>query len=184
MIGTIQDVTEAVEALERLKKSEEKFRKLFEKHSAIHMLLNPDTGQIISANQAAADFYGWSMEELESMNIQEINTMAPDEISEVMQGVKKGSSRHFEVQHRLANGQVRDVEIFTSRVDVFDDAYLYAIIRELTIEELLLKDLVKAKEKAEQRGQLKAAFSSVMSHERLTAFVAMLGFTRLITSVE
>ena len=184
MIGTIQDVTEAVEARERLKKSEEKFRKLFEKHSAIHMLLNPDTGQIISANKAAASFYGWSMEELENMNIQEINTMAPDEISEVMQGVKKGSSRHFEVQHRLANGQVRDVEIFTSRVDVFDDAYLYAIIHDITDKKRLLKDLVKAKEKAEESDLLKSAFMANMSHEIRTPLNGILGFTSLLTAEE
>src|SRR5690606_39952651 len=65
MLGTIQDVTEAIKARERLEKSEHKFRKLFENHSAIHMLLDPGTGRIMSANKAAAEFYGWSTERSE-----------------------------------------------------------------------------------------------------------------------
>ena len=60
---------------EHLHESEEKFRKLFEEHSAVMLVIDPDTGNIVDANRAAADFYGWSIEELRKMNIQQINLL-------------------------------------------------------------------------------------------------------------
>lgn len=47
-----------------LSESEEKFRKLFEEHSAVMLVIDPDTAKIVDANRAAASFYGWSVEEL------------------------------------------------------------------------------------------------------------------------
>lgn len=41
-----------------LKESEERFRMLFEGNSAVMIILDPATGVITDANQAAADFYG------------------------------------------------------------------------------------------------------------------------------
>ena len=47
-----------------LRDSEEKFRNFFEGHSAAMLVLNVDTGAVLKANAAAAQFYGWSVEEL------------------------------------------------------------------------------------------------------------------------
>lgn len=182
MLGTIQDVTEAIEARERLEKSEHKFRKLFENHSAIHMLLDPGTGRIMSANKAAAEFYGWSTEELNNMYVHQINVMEKDDIIDMMRKVKEGHLNHIEVKHRLADGRVRDVEIFSSRVDVLDEEYLYAIIHDITDKKQLVEDLVKAKEKAEESDLLKSAFMANMSHEIRTPLNGILGFTSLLTT--
>src|SRR5690606_22297506 len=79
------DMTELAEAREKLKLSEEKFRMLFERHSAVHFLLDPDSGRIENANQAAADFYGWTIEELKQMNIHQINTMEKQALTDTLQ---------------------------------------------------------------------------------------------------
>ena len=42
------------------------------------LVFNPKTGNIINANEAASGFYGWSVEELPKMQIQQINTMPPE----------------------------------------------------------------------------------------------------------
>ena len=67
-------------ASEILRKSEDRFRKLFEQHAAVKLIIHPDTGNIIDANKAAADYYGWSVEELKQMQIQEINTLSPETV--------------------------------------------------------------------------------------------------------
>ena len=60
-----------------LRDSEELFRKIFEDHAAIKLIIDPDTENIIDANRAAENFYGWTKEQLKQMKIQEINTFSP-----------------------------------------------------------------------------------------------------------
>jgi len=41
-----------------IRESEEKFRNIFQHHSAVQLILDPDTGNIVEANEAAEKFYG------------------------------------------------------------------------------------------------------------------------------
>lgn len=43
---------------------------VFDKHGSIMLLVDVESGRIINANQAAANFYGYSVAELQSMSIQ------------------------------------------------------------------------------------------------------------------
>ena len=70
---SVHDITERKQAEENLKKSENRFRSMFEKHSAIMLLIEPDSGKIIDSNTSASDFYGYTRKELTSMNINDIN---------------------------------------------------------------------------------------------------------------
>lgn len=45
------------------------FEKLFEQHGSIFWIIDHETGRIVDVNDAAARFYGFSEEELESMYI-------------------------------------------------------------------------------------------------------------------
>jgi PAS domain-containing protein len=93
-----------LEAREELRKSEEDYRRLFEDHSAIKLLIDPDTGKIVQSNHAAAAYYGWSREELSQMRIQQINTLTPEEIKSEMKRAKNRKNICFEFKHRLADG--------------------------------------------------------------------------------
>ncbi len=61
--GIARDITIEKRFQEELIRSEERFRKLFEEHSAIKLLIDPDTGKIVDANQSAVKFYGYSLNE-------------------------------------------------------------------------------------------------------------------------
>lgn len=52
-------------------------------------LLDLGTGRIMSANKAAAEFYGWSTEELNNMYVHHINVMEKDDIIDMMRKVKE-----------------------------------------------------------------------------------------------
>ncbi len=106
--------------------------KLFESHTAIMLLLDPATGNIVDANPAASRYYGWSREELRQMKIQDIN-MLPEE--KVMQGIEEIRTRkrdHFEFQHRLADGAIREVEVFSCWFEAHGKEYLHSIIQDVT----------------------------------------------------
>ncbi|MDZ7739531.1 MAG: response regulator [Bacteroidales bacterium] len=63
-----------------LQESEAKFRNIFENHAAIKLIIDPDNGNIVEANRAAAAFYGWTVEELERMKIYSINTLPEEQL--------------------------------------------------------------------------------------------------------
>src|SRR5665647_2050339 len=158
-IGFTQDITDRKLAEEKLKESEEKFRTLFQNHSAIKLLIDPDNSNIIDANRAAAVFYGWPVEKLKTMNISEINTMSPDEIKKVMNSAKNNGNNHFELKHRKADGSIWDVNIDSVIITINGKRYLYAIIRNITEHK-------KLEEERKQSQKKLRAFATMLQNNR------------------
>ncbi|MEI6756346.1 MAG: PAS domain S-box protein [Chlorobium sp.] len=131
-VAVIDVITERKQSEQRLQENEERFRKLFESPSAVKILLEPDTGNIIDANQTAADFYGWSIEELKQMRIQQINTLPPDVVKSTLQKSKSSDQNLLSFRHRKADGSIRDVEVFVNTIKITGKAFLYAIIQDIT----------------------------------------------------
>lgn len=117
---------------EALREREAIYRAMFEKNHAVKLLIHPDTGDIIDANAAACAFYGYSPEQLRSMRITDINIMPPRELQAEMQQAKAERRLHFHFRHRLASGEVRDVEVYTGPIEFRDRTLLYSIIHDIT----------------------------------------------------
>ena len=131
-IKTLRNRVAREEAEQQLKLSEERFRKLFENHTATLMLIDPDTGNIIDVNQAAADFYGWPIETLRMMKIQEINTLETDKVIYEMEKCRSSMQTRFTFSHRRANGSTRDVEVSSSKIEIAGKDLLYSIVHDVT----------------------------------------------------
>lgn len=125
-------ITERKRMEDALRQSEENYRKLFEEHAAVKLLVDPDTGNIINANEAAARFYGWPRERLKSMKISEINTLSAEEIQKGMERAKANQCIHFDFRHRLADGSIRDVSVFSSKITINGKELLHSIIHDVT----------------------------------------------------
>ncbi|MDQ7787746.1 MAG: PAS domain S-box protein [Thermodesulfovibrionales bacterium] len=128
-----------------LRESEELFRNLFEYHAAVKVIIDPDTGAIIDANEAAENFYGWSREQLKNMTIQDINTLPPHEVKKEMDEVGQNNRVHFEFRHRLADGSIRDVEVFSSKINTKEKDFLHSVIHDITDRKRAEKALLKEK---------------------------------------
>ncbi len=131
VLSMFDDISERKRSEETLKKSEERFRTLFENHSVI-ILLDPDTGNIIDANHAAADFYGWSVEQLKQMHIQQITNVSSDEVMVNMDKIRASKQNQFLFRHRRADGSIREVEVFSNKIELEGKDILYAIIHDVT----------------------------------------------------
>ncbi len=130
--GAMQDITNIKEAELKLRESEVKFRNLFQNHSAVKLIIDPENGNILEANEAASEFYGWRVEELKKMSIFQINTMAEKDINYELQKVQDSLNNHFFFKHRVASGEVKDVEIFSSKIIVNDRVLLHSVIHDIT----------------------------------------------------
>lgn len=119
-------------AADALRQSEEQFRSLFEDHSAVMMVLDPLNGAIIDANQAAADFYGWPIEQLCRMHIQEINTLSSEMVMAEMAKSRLLKQTEFLFRHRRADGSLRDVAVFSNSIKVGARELIYSIVHDVT----------------------------------------------------
>jgi PAS domain S-box-containing protein len=125
-------ITQQKEAIEALRQSEQKFRDFFHKHVAAKLVIDPTTGQIVDANEAAEKFYGWPREKLLQMYIYDINTLSRKGLkAEIKKAIDQQRIR-FEFVHRLADGSLRDVEVYTTKVDVNGKTMLYSIVHDIT----------------------------------------------------
>jgi PAS domain S-box-containing protein len=132
VIGFVLDISDRKRTEAALRDGEERFRTLFHGHSAVKLVLDPESGEIVDANAAAARFYGWSVEELTRMRIQQINVLAPEDVQTAMAEATTGQNARFEFRHRRADGSIRDVEVFSNRVEIGGRPRLYSIIHDIS----------------------------------------------------
>ena len=55
---------------------------VFQNHGSVMMLMETESGSIIYANNSAALFYGYTIEELQNLRIQDLNTLSPSEVTQ------------------------------------------------------------------------------------------------------
>jgi len=120
-------IAEHEQAETALHASETLFHQMFTEHSAMKLLLDPENGNIVDANPAAGQFYGYPIETL-----LRINTMTSAEIETAMQDARQHKRNYFVFQHRLASGELRDVEIYSTPIQVNDRQLLHSIIHDVT----------------------------------------------------
>lgn len=115
-----------------LLESRSRYQQMFDDAASIAFLVDPATGQIVDANAAAAAFWKYSLDELREMRITQINIAAPDAIHAAMHKVRDGQAQHFEWRHKLKDGTVRDVEIYSSPLTFQGKTLLYSILHDIT----------------------------------------------------
>jgi len=108
------------------------FRGMFENHSAVMLLLNPENGQIVEANQAAVAYYGYPLEDLKKLTIHALNQFSPAEVQLEMTRAQAEKRKYFHFPHRLAQGEIRMVEVYSSPVTFKHQDLLFSIVHDIT----------------------------------------------------
>ncbi len=135
LVFVAQHVASAIEQKRQedaLRESERRYRQMFENNRAVQILLDPASGRIVDANVAAAEFYGWSIDTLRSMYIWQINMLDEGDIRSEMTNASNQRRSYFVFRHRLASGDIRDVEVHSGPIVSGGRTLLYSIIHDIT----------------------------------------------------
>ena len=106
--------------------------RLFRDHPSVMLFIDPSSGWIADANDAATRFYGWSRDELRAMRVDELNTLDPATIRAEMARAVSGSRSVFAFRHRLASGGTRDVEVHSGPVELDGRTLLHSVVVDVT----------------------------------------------------
>jgi diguanylate cyclase (GGDEF)-like protein/PAS domain S-box-containing protein len=119
-----------------LRQSEARYKQMFETNAAVKLVVDPDSGMIAEANQAAERFYGYSRRALLAMKIDEINVLPSEDIKTSIAKAMEAKCLHFEFKHRLASGELRDVEVYSGPIELGGKTMLYSIVHDITDRKL------------------------------------------------
>jgi PAS domain S-box-containing protein len=145
-------------SIEDLRERAEFYRAMFEVNTAIKLLIDPSDGRIIDANPAAAAFYGWSLEELRGMKIEQINILTGEALRLELERARSLRSPAFHFRHRTATGEVRDVDVFTGPVQLRGKQLLLSIIHDVT-DRIQLEERLRRAQRLDAIGRLAAGIA-------------------------
>lgn len=148
--GITRDIHHERLLQEQLSKSENRFKTIFKDDLLVKMIINPKTGSIIDANRAAAKFYGYPLDVLLTMKIQQINKLPREKTKKEMQKAIQKKQNVFNFKHKLANGSTRDVEVYSNPMHFENKTYLFSIIKDITEQKKAEQEINKLLTAVEQ----------------------------------
>ncbi len=117
-LGSCYDITERNELEGAVREREARYSALFHGSYATMFLVDNETRNIVDANQAAIDFYGYPREQLIGMNISNISPRGDHAaVSDLVNG-SRSFRKPMRAKHRLASGELRDVELYLTVLEI------------------------------------------------------------------
>lgn len=106
---------------------------------SIMLIVDPSDGSIYEANNAAINFYGYTADEIRSMNISDINILSKEEIRQEMYLAESELRNYFIFSHKLKSGQIVQVEVYSNPIRLYGKEYLFSIIHSIEDKKELLE---------------------------------------------
>jgi len=181
--------------VERLRESEERHRKLFESMMQGVVYQDAETGAIVAANSSAERILGLTFDQMMGRSsidprwksVHEDGSDYAGDTHPSMVAIKSGlavTDAIMGVFHPLTNSQhwisIDAIPLFAPGAD--RPYQVYTTFTDITEQKLAQKEIILAKEKAEEADKLKSAFLANMSHELRTPLNGLMGHIDLALS--
>jgi len=128
-----RNIAERQRAARDLTERESRFRQLIEKNQSVMLEIDPESGRLLAANESAVQYYGYPRAELLQMNIAQINLATTQELAAELQRAAKEERGYFNFKHRLASGEVREVEVYSTPVEILGRKHLFSIVHDISV---------------------------------------------------
>ncbi|MDC0335314.1 PAS domain S-box protein [Pseudodesulfovibrio sp.] len=132
---------ELAEARERIRELEQRLgpdsgqalvNDVFEHHRDVVLYIDANNGDILWGNQAATSFYGYERGELTALHISDLNVMGREESRLPIQQVRERTRSRFLFTHRLKNGELKNIEVYSVPMTLEGREMICAFVRDLT----------------------------------------------------
>ncbi len=139
-------------------------------------------GNLVFVNEESSKRMGYSVDELLEMNVRDIEEIFKEEGSweKHVQELKNKGNLIIEGTNIKRDGTRFPVEVNVKHVESAGGAYIVAFSRDITQRKKAERELILAKERAEEAASAKQQFLSTVSHEIRTPMNAILGMSRLL----
>ncbi len=136
--------------LSKIEESEKRYRTLFENAEEAIFILEAEgekAGRIVAANRAAAEMHGYTVDELLTLNIKDLDS--PDAARNVPDNIKRilnGEQIKAEITHHKKDGTVFPVEISAGLLDLSGHKYILAFDRDITGRKLAEEQFLRTEQ--------------------------------------
>lgn len=155
ILATVRDISDRKRLEEALKRSEERYRLLFDKSPLPKWVFDLETFRILEANDRAREHYGYSREEFLRLTLADIRT--PGEFEQLYKWVTTcfSSGEKFEGQvqtkHRKKSGGIIDVDVRYTEIAYKGRRAGLGVMIDVTDRKQTERQLGEAREAAEKR---------------------------------
>ncbi len=111
---------------QRAARSEQRAHQMFHETRAPMLMIEPHSGRIIDANRAACSFYGYRYDEFIRMVLSDLDAPVNPEMDFTLK------TTNLVMRHQRANGEIRDVAMFSGPIDVEGSKHVCMVIHDVT----------------------------------------------------
>jgi len=181
-VTALRDITERKRNEETIRLSEEKFRKAFFTSPDSIAINRFEDGMYLSINKGFTQILEYTELDVAGKTSLELNIWvnADDRKRLGQELIAKGYVENLEAQFRGKNGKILDGLMSANIIELEGVPHILSVTRDITERKKIERDIIYAKEKAEESDRLKSAFLANMSHEIRTPMNGILGFAELL----